>query len=238
MGLNKLWIFGCSFSEGAGCLPQDTYYQFLLPEERGHRWIDLLSIDLNLELKNRSIGGSSNDGIFKKIIDNLKYIGPDDLVIIGLTDGDRFGIYDEPLISGSTLPEFRQINIGYIERSDDLTEVQRETLLNYLVNIRLPYRGVWERHYLSMGKELCSFIQKTLGTKTILWDTRLWSMFESIHTATNYKVNDGHWSYKGHGQAYVFMREQAQRVNFGEPINEETLLKLSKKNGYDYNIKK
>jgi hypothetical protein len=89
--MNKLWVFGDSFTEG---FDESTYYvNKPLPEWR-KRYIDwkgyvpqvfntIIANKLNIETINYGIGGADNYTIFHTIIKNIEKIKKNDIVIIG-----------------------------------------------------------------------------------------------------------------------------------------------------------
>ena len=53
---------------------------------------EIISETLNLNLKDFSLGGSSNQGIFSKFVLNLDQIGEDDIFLFGWTQNVRFNV--------------------------------------------------------------------------------------------------------------------------------------------------
>lgn len=81
--MNKLWVFGCSFSSGHLNVPKEKSYG------------NLLSIEMGLDIGNISSPGNSNDIIFNDLIQNIGRINENDYVIVQFTSTDRIGHFTD-----------------------------------------------------------------------------------------------------------------------------------------------
>ena len=90
--MNRLWVFGDSFSAGNGCYPEEVYPPKYKQTENDLIWPEILAKELKMELNNRAMGLNSNDKIIDSIIDNYYSILEGDIVIIGKTFPSRFDI--------------------------------------------------------------------------------------------------------------------------------------------------
>ena len=88
---NSLHIFGCSFSSPYH-EETDEYrrYKAFCGGSFPNTWFELLSNKMNLNLINHGIPGAGNDMIFNRIIEQIRTISKDDVVIIGWSFLSRF----------------------------------------------------------------------------------------------------------------------------------------------------
>ncbi len=92
--MRRLWIFGDSFSKSS---------------DRAECWYNLLAQDLNTELINVSLRGSSPDWILRQYLSALSQIDPDDPVIVLFTNPNRFWFYeDQPDLTNPAILDFGQ----------------------------------------------------------------------------------------------------------------------------------
>lgn len=92
----KLFTFGDSFTVTfkehlrGGSLWAGRYVDYI--KETPEIYSEIICNHLDLELKNHAIGGSSNYTIFETILENKKYISPQDIIIINWSAINRFRI--------------------------------------------------------------------------------------------------------------------------------------------------
>lgn len=80
--MNKLWVFGCSFSSGYLNVPKEKSYGNLLSLEKGYK------------IMNLSSAGNSNDIILNDLLQNISRIKKNDHIILQFTSTDRIGHFD------------------------------------------------------------------------------------------------------------------------------------------------
>jgi len=201
--MKKLWTFGCSFTYGDGTLEHDLYRQKYRVSDNELSWTYRLANELKMELVNKGMGGSSNETILDSIILNYDNINEDDIVIISKTWSHRF---DFPKKIGSIEPQsivYRGGESDVKRWFDDLTvgifnenqiecikafsvEFATQPLYSYRHDIRFNF--IKDRLIKDKKIKICH-----------IWDVEsLWEKYETINTATNNKIRDYHWSYKGH----------------------------------------
>ena len=158
MSYNKLWTFGCSFTEGGGLdghqlqlhERQDWYH----PEYMDMIWPVLLSKQLNLQLENKGINGSGVMQTVYSLLRDIKHFKKGDIVIASLTSPCRFLLYnnvfkDEPEwgVHGiSTIPPHHEVVDRYLNSKslefkeedfhssvDAMTVEQQEILAKYVL---------------------------------------------------------------------------------------------------------
>lgn len=111
----NLWVFGCSHATREHNLSNDE-----------KSWIEIVSETLSLNPQVYSKGGSSNDEILEKIIQNLDIINEEDQIIVMMTFPERI-MYDGQRI----LPSEDKFQWWYkIVNSDDF--YYRKFLTNFL----------------------------------------------------------------------------------------------------------
>lgn len=102
--MSKLWTFGCSYTaeyfplySTNGLKNNYMLYQDWLGGKLPDTWPVRLGKLLGMEVKNKGMGGSSNDHIFGAFCDNCESISKGDIVVVGWTQVTRFwvGTYDE-----------------------------------------------------------------------------------------------------------------------------------------------
>ena len=208
----NLWTFGCSFTKGDGTLEQDLYNSQFKIREDDLPWTSLLAKQLNLNLKNIGEGGVSNDTILDNIILNWDNINEGDYVIIGKTWSHRF---DFPKYNGSL--KMKSIvyrgGEGDVKKwfdhatQDIFTPTQIECIKTFSVEFAT------QPAYSKRHDTRFAFIKKALiEHKKIrlchIWDVEaLWNDFELIVDATNNRINDYHWSYKGHKDFLTYLNQ-------------------------------
>lgn len=209
---DKIWFFGCSLTFGSGLE--------LVDSDHGSRWSRLVADNFGRVEENRGSPGGSNEMILLNIREDFHNIGPRDWVILQTTFAGRtFGFHRE-----SDLPvRFNSMNPNktderllkhhgdehkfsvlhpktgtrtYFPHSNSSIQLHKD-LSEYCANVRLPYLNKWSNHF---EKEF--FFYKTIledkCEKVIYWDYNERYAYETIEQATKGKVQDFHFSVKGH----------------------------------------
>ncbi len=103
--MNKLWIFGDNNSAIFGKTKERRfkYYKEYRNGVFPKTWSELLSKELNLELRNMAVSGQSNYDIFDMFCKCINQIQKDDIVIIGWGYINRFRLVDETTNSFVTI---------------------------------------------------------------------------------------------------------------------------------------
>ena len=194
--MSTLWTFGDSFTFGHGCRPDGPLPEYCsqYKTEVDDVWPNHLSKMLDVEVKNFGKCGASNDFIIDCIIDQWDGIKENDFVIIGVTYHSRF---DVPLKNRKALSS---IYWGFEDL--DLFEGEEKEQMETLVN----FQYFFANHELYKKRHLkrYNFLNKLLNEKkitTFIWDVEYYqhtTRFEKIADATNGKIEDYHFSFKGH----------------------------------------
>jgi hypothetical protein len=135
--MNKLWIFGDSFSHGHGFNDSDPFYEVTLPDNIDKRyWGEIVADELKLELHNESKVGASNDYILDSILNTASQISKDDYVVIQSAYFSRFDVPHKSSFSFlHTIVRYgdsRHIKVNLIG-DDDMTDHKHETLVDFAV---------------------------------------------------------------------------------------------------------
>lgn len=198
--MNNLFVYGCSFTYGNGCLPYDEYYKKHRKNEDDLIWPEIVANEIGYKLYNYGMGAISNDTIFDNIIETFDTITEGDIVILQKTFTHRFDIAPT---RKKNQPYFRQfITItpnsqetlkyeGYDTSEIDSILYNTWLMDNELNDMRVDNRfNFFKKLFLLKGVKKC-----------IYWDVIKHTdknVYERIQEATNNEIIDAHWSYNGH----------------------------------------
>lgn len=193
--MNTLWTFGDSFTFGHGCRPDGPVAEYYhnYKNNLGAPWPDLLGNLLNVKVMNFGRSGASNDFIIDSIIDNWDSFKKGDFIIIGITFHDRF---DVPIKNKNELfTNYWDYDDLSNTNQDDREQI--ETLINF--QYHFGNNELYKKRYLKRLNFIHNLIKEKKIT-TFLWEVTDFSdsdKFEKIYQATNGKIQDGHFSFKG-----------------------------------------
>ena len=192
--MNNLFVFGCSFTRGSGCLPGEPYVLKYKQNENDLIWPEILAKELNLKLYNFGEPGKSNSRIVDNIIEKFDLIKSGDVVILQQTFIHRFDIahrretLQEHLFSINPHSHDLLLYEGYSE------EESNALLMVSLINDNIAFSKKTQR--------LFNFIKKSILNKganvCIVWDWMKYEHKYEIIQQVDKTINDAHWSYKGH----------------------------------------
>lgn len=212
--MNKAWFFGDSFTAGWGAVQGHEYYEKYGP---GKTFSSIISEHYNCTEVNYGLPGKCNNGIIRTIVENLSNINPYDIVIVSNTsplrdlvpskstkhdinspvDSIKFGLISQKLFNSPEHPG----SIGYED-----PEIHK-LLSEYCLRVKKPYIQEWNYHYRHIFLNFVNYFL-SINCQSLFWDYSVWSedeeigmKFENIHQATDTKVQDWHWSFKGHKDA-------------------------------------
>lgn len=191
--MSKLYTFGDSFTEGLGCRPGDEYYE-LYHTIDNKTWPEIVSNAYNLELINLGHGGCSNEMIIDSILNEWDNINKDDIVIISKTYSHRFDI--------PAFPSKNKLITVWGPSWFDFPLIKNwpglDILKNYLTLFRFDTSLYDTRHYNYLNF-IKTQLEITKGANVVFWETdKNIKNLETITTATNGKIVDGHFSYQAH----------------------------------------
>lgn len=193
----KLWTFGDSFTESFS--DNDALWVSKYVQWKGYVpkvYPQIISEEFDLELKNMAKGGWDNYSIFESICNSAKYIGSDDIIIVGWSSTTRFRLVNNYGKWKPIIPNF--------DRNDKLLDdISKSTIDEILVNRQSSL-------YANEVKSWINLLDYTFKSNTIIHWSPLDRMatknfydtiaLESIKLETNGEINDGHFSEKGHIQ--------------------------------------
>lgn len=195
--MNKLFTFGDSFTYNK-TVKEDTYCN-LYKNQTDLYWNEIIAQKLNLELINFGYGSFSNDRIIDSILENHHLIGKNDFVIIGKTFYHRFDIPNDKFnVNPSVTLKFTTIGPNSYDLLMDLgfNEDESNSII-YFLNL-IDNKSFIDRTNLRY-EFIKNFLEKKEIKKCVFWEVdENWKIFENITTATGGKINDNHWSFRGH----------------------------------------
>ena len=185
----KLITFGCSFTASPINVEYVKYYK---KTDNDVIWNEHVASSLGVELINYGIGGASNDTILDLIIDVYDTVGENDVIIIGASFFHRFDIpnrIDNCLVTLSPNPSNI---IQDIYSKDDIEKISLVTLL--------MSDDLFKQRYLKRFNFIANILENDKkAKKCLIWNVEdVYRNFEIIEEATNGKLTDQHWSFKGH----------------------------------------
>tara|TARA_B110000285_G_scaffold148996_1_gene166308 strand:+ start:1119 stop:1817 length:699 start_codon:yes stop_codon:yes gene_type:complete len=214
--MNKLWIFGDSFSHGGGCFFEEwkgevgpTLYEKYLEYYQNYPiiyksdtdidggWAPEAANYLNLKLEQHAIGGNNWDSVRNLLIKKLPSMDINDCIIFSNPYYER-RLESSP-IDGKMLDVQSYVKSkGDTQWGSHLTSSELRTWIDYT---SIYHNGEslegWERHIKNETKNLSTTLN-LLGYKTMCWSMKEHSNnYENIKQHTKGKINDQHWSFKG-----------------------------------------
>lgn len=172
--MNKLWIFGDSFSTNHNGKINTI-------------WPEIVSSRLGLELINKSRQGCGNDEIYEKLAINMHKINEGDYAIIGMTNPLRYSLYLE----------------GELKDITPHTDfpIEDKLVRDYYFKIRSKGFYQHEERMTNRIEGLQKELSKR-NIKSMLWKwyENKKQSYQSPMAYSKYSVKDGHFSDKGHRQ--------------------------------------
>lgn len=201
---NTLWTFGDSMTFGHGCnddCVSETKIEYLeYKKDADNIWTNHLGKLLNCKVNNFGKNGVSNDYIFDKIIDNFDNIRENDIVIINTT---LYGRIDVPI--GDSLCNVLSSYEGAKKIIKDHINEEEKEKIEAVINFQYHFSN--HQFYKERHKNRFEFLRnRFVNDKKIsfffMWsledDDGIYKSFQTIKDHTNGKINDTHFSFKGH----------------------------------------
>jgi hypothetical protein len=198
--MNTIHTFGDSFTFGHGCVENcdfKSYYNY--KKEGDDIWPVHLSRMLGMNLLNHGKNAYCNERIFDSIVNNFHSIKKNDIIIIEKTFNNRLSIPAD-LTWISALSHVESSGYWKIVLEQYFSKEEIETLVNF------QYYFSQKKLYEQRNNNRFDFLKKILINnikvyECIIWDMpKIYNNFENVKTATNGKVDDLHFSFKGHKQ--------------------------------------
>ena len=221
--MEKLWIFGDSFSVGSGL--------WKLTNPPPPAWTDIVAKKLNYKLVNRAKGGWSCSAIIQELCESMHKIKENDFVVIGSTHASRMDFWDwvtkywtnitPGLADGDMQYHYKRKSDGGKSRYIAFHEKTlmglgkgrpdlRKIMSRYFFEIRCKgddwYHNRYNNIFIGLQKEL-----KRRNINSILWnwygpevysltpDKKLIGKHSKHHYESLFElgIKDHHWSGKG-----------------------------------------
>jgi len=170
---NKLWTFGDSFTEGV--FHNIIYELFKIYGYSPVIWPEIVSSKLNLELRNISKGGISNNEILSNILEFLPQIKKGDIVIISDTIPLRTFGYDyiNNKMSSFNNEVFEIKNSKFDEFPNSLKFEDKKILMDYVSNFILKYENKWIKYWENEFKKIIDiFLSNEI--ECYYWSHKYW----------------------------------------------------------------
>ena len=149
-----------------------------------------------MPLTNVGMGMFSNDKILDTLLERYDFIYEGDLVIVSKTFFTRFDIPSKNEKYFITLSA-GHISNPYMSTHHFINYTEDE--LNTLKNIAIITDSKLIVERWNFRFDCIRRMIEDKGVKVLVWDVgETFSTYETIQDATDNKINDGHWSYKGH----------------------------------------
>jgi rRNA processing protein Gar1 len=216
MTKNNLYIFGCSFSSPYH-EETDEYrrYKTFCGGSFPNTWFELLSNKMNLNLINHGIPGAGNDMIFNRVIEQIRTIQKNDVVIIGWSFLSRF------MWANHDTRKWINTNFGrnhsVLNGTEDITEqTSNEIVFNRTSDNTFHLYSEVINHRM----ELINYISDLVGFKVFYWSCDPYVLYsKEIQDRDNKKIVMGDEIYmKWEIDNMIKLIEK----NGGERIKEET----------------
>ncbi len=213
---NNLHIFGCSFSSPYH-EETDEYrrYKTFCGGSFPDTWFELLSNRMNLNLVNHGIPGAGNDMIFNRVIEQIRTIQKNDVVIIGWSFLSRF------MWANHNTRKWINTNFGrnhsVLNGSEDITE---QTSNEIVFNRTSDNTFHLYSEVINQRMELINYISDLVGFKVFYWSCDPYVLYNrEIQDRDNRRIIMGDEIYiKWEIDNMIKLIEK----NGGERIKEET----------------
>lgn len=190
--VKKIWFFGDSFTQGANCHPGDSYYEKYHTDDC-LRWTEIVANYCNAVEVNYGTQGWGNIQILDSLLSQGENISPNDIVIVGASDGSRTMAFQQTAINIIAISTSHWL----LEDDNEIDKEYKESMINYVVNCRGPF---FQKHELYDTELMIKTLNIIKPSQYVVWGTDKWFDFEFISDQTNKEINDNHWSYNGHKQ--------------------------------------
>jgi len=203
-----IWAFGDSYTEQFK-VPVSTIKEYI--DYKGYtpkNYIDIISENLNYEVKNLGKGATSNRTILSSFINVLDEVKENDILIFGWTSPNRFRIISNDLFYDVVSPDKIHLPIDYINEYSEQTIVEIATMrFNFIFLSEICEYIKWIKKTFPNNKIInwtwCHFNEPSYPNqinflKDYYSELVHYGNIEDIITETNGKVKDFHYSERGH----------------------------------------
>ena len=188
----KIWFFGDSFTQGNNCHPGDVYYEKYYTEGC-LRWTEIVTKHYNAIEVNYGVGGLGNIQILNELLTQGENISPNDIVVVGVSDGSRTMAFQQTAINIIAISTSHWL----LEDEVNIDKEYKESMTNYVINCRGPF---FQRHECYDAELMIKTLNIIKPSQYVIWGTNKWFEYELISDHTNQEINDRHWSFNGQRQ--------------------------------------
>lgn len=207
---NKLWTFGDSFTEGVLYNYEKELIDIFGYEPKN--WVDIISDELNLEVKNISYGGLCNYEIISNILENIPNIKKGDLVIISDTLPQRILGFD------NSINKITSINTESLLKQTEEFQLENKTILiDYVHDFILKYEEKWNEYWKLEFKKIVDIFLSS-GIECYFWNYSKWQQFSTLFQETDKKIVDDHWGPKGCQDFSKYLLNRIHKKNYYNEI--------------------
>jgi hypothetical protein len=205
--MNKLWVFGDSFSEPFSKINKN-FWKRPYQQWKGYTpkcYGEVIADTLKLKHTNLAIGGADNYTILDSIIDVLHNINTEDIIIIGWSDISRCRVVNiNNTFTTIKARDFESENKSKI-KTYSLVDLKNETLIELIINRDNSVYINELNNYIKLINfsfpnnkiiHWSPFFLDTKGLNTTFKPPTI--RYESVATETNKFINDYHYSEGGH----------------------------------------
>jgi len=231
MSKKLIYFYGDSFTAGHGLLPPLVYKEHPKPEGSQHFTYKLKEYFKADRAYYRAINGNANDHILYQLTEDLPRITSGSTIVVGLSAPTRSSMYLHKTKNSSLeysimskkgpkkvlskrsklipvkihLPDSENNTFDKLTSPDNNEAsdfVKAENIARtYNALVKGQYFGEWTIYWRTVFIGILDSA-KRLGINVVLWDWTSWQYYESIADATDGKIQDYHWSWKGQSDFY------------------------------------
>ena len=211
-----IWLYGDSFTEGQGTslyYPEHpeyykTYQRYFFGHYLRNKWYPEYGI------VNRGKSGTSSQHSLLEAVRDTGSWKKDDIVILGCSPQGRIEV---PYISKDGEFSYNPygsmiVDINFMEEVKNIKGVDPEVVSGvhtFYKHSVVPNLAAWELHWHRSDQALVdlSAIALSMGCRTVVWDVKMWYLFENLATWSKKKLDDMHWSPNGNIQFAHLLRQ-------------------------------
>ena len=204
-----IWLYGDSFTEGQGTslfypeFPEyyKAYQRYFFGHYLRNRWFPEYGI------VNRGKSGASSQHSLLEAVRDTGSWERGDIVILGCSPQGRFEV---PHIDHEHKLSYQPyqntiLDIDFMEETKKKKYTNPEVVSGVYAFYKhsiIPNLDAWKYHWERSDQALIDLA--TIATKkeclTVVWDVKMWNLFEDLRTWSNKELDDMHWSPNGNIQ--------------------------------------
>lgn len=210
--VKKLWAFGDSFTYSFELSKEHKYYEFRTPD--GKPYVEWLAEYYGATLYNYATPGWGNTHILHDLLLHAPKFADNDIIIVGTSDSCRVQSFEYHTGKNSFVQASYSSYIDDFDRNNSTEHIDPnfpDSLVNYVVNCKLPLVNYHNWYDISM---ILNTLKICKGAKKAIWDVHQWGNFENIDTHTQGQIPDMHWSWNGHKEFFLYLKDNLNTRDF------------------------